>query len=249
MSATRASACAPRPDGSGFMATPWTPAQPGAPPRRRGGRPGRRRPAAARLPGAALRAPLPRLRLRVHQRGHPRPRLFPGPPAAEKRAHARSALVLLPRPELQGPPVLAPGRRGLPGRLGRLLPRCRGPGPCACPWPSSAGPDKIAFVDEPLYAYRVHEQCNFRVLRTEVGQQLAHPFPAMLRRQTRFFDFTEDSARAGQAPAVRGRAALPGQVPPAFRVPPAPTTSGPGSRTPGGPTTTCGSRTGSSWRA
>lgn len=56
-----------------------------------------------------------------------------------------------------------------------------------------AGPDKIGFVDEPLYAYRVHEQCNFKVLRNE---QLENNWrirsrPA-LRRQTRFFDFSED---------------------------------------------------------
>lgn len=56
-----------------------------------------------------------------------------------------------------------------------------------------AGPDKIAFVDEPLYAYRVHEQCNFRVLRTEqLDNNWRIRSRPMLRRQTRFFDFTED---------------------------------------------------------
>ncbi len=61
------------------------------------------------------------------------------------------------------------------------------------PMAELAGPDKISFVDERLYGYRVHEQCNFKVLRTE---QLENNWRIRtrptLRRQTRFFDFSED---------------------------------------------------------
>ena len=58
------------------------------------------------------------------------------------------------------------------------------------PMAELAGPEKIAFIPERLYYYRVHGQCNFKVMRDE---QLRNNWdirsrPA-LQRQTAHFDF------------------------------------------------------------
>lgn len=61
------------------------------------------------------------------------------------------------------------------------------------PMAELAGPDKVCFVDERLYYYRVHESCNFKVLRAEqLENNRRIRSQAALRRQTRFFDVTED---------------------------------------------------------
>ena len=61
------------------------------------------------------------------------------------------------------------------------------------PMAELAGPDKVCFVNERLYYYRVHESCNFKLLRAE---QLRNNWrirkQTSLRRQTRFFDCIED---------------------------------------------------------
>ena len=62
------------------------------------------------------------------------------------------------------------------------------------PMAELAGPEKIRFIPERLYDYRVHESCNFKVMREE---QLRNNWdirnrPA-LEPQTAFFDFTEDA--------------------------------------------------------
>ncbi|BCS89177.1 glycosyltransferase family 2 protein [Pseudodesulfovibrio sediminis] len=84
------------------------------------------------------------------------------------------------------------------------------------PMAELAGPEKIHFVEERLYYYRVHEACNFKVMRDE---QLANNWdirsrPA-LARQTAYFDFTEpvtDLEKSGihaLAQQVRARYPLP----------------------------------------
>lgn len=61
------------------------------------------------------------------------------------------------------------------------------------PMAELAGPDKVCFVDERLYYYRVHESCNFKVLRAEqLENNRRIRSQAALRRQARFFDVTED---------------------------------------------------------
>lgn len=61
------------------------------------------------------------------------------------------------------------------------------------PMAELAGAEKIGFIPERLYHYRVHEACNFKVLRTE---QLRNNWDIRNRpaqeMQTRYFDFTED---------------------------------------------------------
>lgn len=61
------------------------------------------------------------------------------------------------------------------------------------PMAEMVGMEKIHFIDQRLYYYRVHDNCNFKVLRQE---QLRNNHrirnQPQLRRQTRFFDFTED---------------------------------------------------------
>lgn len=76
------------------------------------------------------------------------------------------------------------------------------------PMAELAGPEKILFIPERLYHYRVHEQCNFKVLRQEQLNnnwdiRTRHPF----ERQTDFFDFTEqvaelDKGRLGEYAAI-----------------------------------------------
>lgn len=60
------------------------------------------------------------------------------------------------------------------------------------PMAELAGPDKVHYIPEKLYHYRVHESCNFKVMREE---QLRNNWdirnrPA-LERQTEFFDVIE----------------------------------------------------------
>lgn len=58
------------------------------------------------------------------------------------------------------------------------------------PMAELAGPEKIAFVDEPLYHYRVHDRCNFLVRREEQmrnNRDIRSRPPLM--RQTNHFDF------------------------------------------------------------
>jgi glycosyltransferase involved in cell wall biosynthesis len=61
------------------------------------------------------------------------------------------------------------------------------------PIAEKVGPYKIAFIQEKLYVYRVHDNCNHYVLREE---QLANNWRLrsrpMLALQTDFFDFVED---------------------------------------------------------
>ncbi|WP_419786424.1 glycosyltransferase family 2 protein [Pseudodesulfovibrio sp.] len=68
--------------------------------------------------------------------------------------------------------------------------RCAGDLSLALPMAELAGPEKIDFVDEPLYHYRVHGSCNFKVMRDE---QLRNNWDirsrTALRRQTEYFDF------------------------------------------------------------
>lgn len=82
------------------------------------------------------------------------------------------------------------------------------------PMAELAGPEKIDFVNERLYHYRVHEACNFRTRRDE---QLRNNWdirsrPA-LRRQAAHFDFVhpvDDLEKSGiDALARRVRAAYP----------------------------------------
>lgn len=82
------------------------------------------------------------------------------------------------------------------------------------PMAELAGPEKIAFVPERLYYYRVHESCNFKVMRDE---QLRNNWdirsrPA-LSRQTEHFDFihaVDDLEKSGiDALARRVRQAYP----------------------------------------
>jgi len=61
------------------------------------------------------------------------------------------------------------------------------------PMAELVGPEKIHYIPERLYHYRVHESCNFKVMRDE---QLRNNWdirnrPA-LERQTQFFDIVED---------------------------------------------------------
>lgn len=61
------------------------------------------------------------------------------------------------------------------------------------PMAELAGPEKVHYIAERLYHYRVHESCNFKVMRDE---QLRNNWdirnrPA-LERQSQQFDFTED---------------------------------------------------------
>lgn len=64
------------------------------------------------------------------------------------------------------------------------------------PMAELAGPEKVCFVPEKLYYYRVHEQCNFKVLRAEQldNNALIRSRP-QLPRQTEFFDHTVDLDR------------------------------------------------------
>lgn len=58
------------------------------------------------------------------------------------------------------------------------------------PMAELAGPEKVHFIPEKLYYYRVHDHCNFRIMRDE---QLRNNWDIrtrpVLERQTRFFDF------------------------------------------------------------
>lgn len=61
------------------------------------------------------------------------------------------------------------------------------------PMAELAGPDKVRYIPELLYHYRVHESCNFKVMRKE---QLRNNWeirnrPA-LERQAVYFDYTKD---------------------------------------------------------
>lgn len=60
------------------------------------------------------------------------------------------------------------------------------------PMAELAGPEKIRFIEERLYYYRVHDTCNFKVMRDEQLQNNwdIRSRPALMR-QTRFFDYTE----------------------------------------------------------
>jgi len=59
-----------------------------------------------------------------------------------------------------------------------------------------AGPEKIAFVNEPLYHYRVHDRCNFLVRREEQmrNNRYIRSLPS-LPRQTAHFDFVHVTDR------------------------------------------------------
>ncbi len=80
------------------------------------------------------------------------------------------------------------------------------------PMAELAGPDKVSFIPEKLYYYRVHENCNFKVLRQEQldNNWYIRSRPALMR-QAEFFDFTERVERlekpriADVARAVRER--------------------------------------------
>ncbi|THB69810.1 MAG: glycosyltransferase family 2 protein [Desulfovibrio sp.] len=57
------------------------------------------------------------------------------------------------------------------------------------PMAELAGPEKICFVPEKHYYYRVHEQCNFRVMRAEqLDNNRFIRSMSMLPRQTEYFD-------------------------------------------------------------
>ena len=61
------------------------------------------------------------------------------------------------------------------------------------PMAELAGPEKIFFIEDRLYYYRVHEDCNFKVLRGEQldnNRRIRSGTP--LLRQTNFFDFEEE---------------------------------------------------------
>lgn len=99
------------------------------------------------------------------------------------------------------------------GRDGRYF-RAAGDLSLYLPMAELAGPEKVAFVPERLYYYRVHEHCNFKVMRDE---QLRNNWdirsrPA-LSRQTEFFDFihaVDDLGKSGiDALARRVRTAYP----------------------------------------
>ncbi|MBI9079211.1 MAG: glycosyltransferase family 2 protein [Pseudodesulfovibrio sp.] len=87
------------------------------------------------------------------------------------------------------------------------------------PMAELAGPDKIQFIDEPLYHYRIHEKCNFKVMRDE---QLRNNWDIRSRpplfRQTTHFDFIqtitdlEKSDIAAAAREARKRYPLPYSV-------------------------------------
>lgn len=61
------------------------------------------------------------------------------------------------------------------------------------PMAELAGPEKVRYIPEKLYHYRVHEQCNFKVMRDE---QLRNNWDIRnrppLERQTEYFDVTEE---------------------------------------------------------
>ena len=60
------------------------------------------------------------------------------------------------------------------------------------PMAELAGPDKVRFIDERLYFYRVHEQCNFKVKRPEqLGNNAYIRSRPVLSPQIDYFDFTE----------------------------------------------------------
>jgi glycosyltransferase involved in cell wall biosynthesis len=57
------------------------------------------------------------------------------------------------------------------------------------PMAELAGPGKVRFIPEKLYHYRVHEQCNFKVLRQEqLGNNWDIRSRPPLEPQTKFFD-------------------------------------------------------------
>ncbi len=60
------------------------------------------------------------------------------------------------------------------------------------PMAELAGQDKVRFIDERLYFYRVHEQCNFKVKRPEqLGNNAYIRSRPVLPPQVDYFDFTE----------------------------------------------------------
>ncbi len=64
--------------------------------------------------------------------------------------------------------------------------------PLYLPMAELAGPDKIHFIEERLYYYRVHDTCNFKIMRDEqLRNNRDIRSRPQLDRQTRFFDFTE----------------------------------------------------------
>jgi len=62
-----------------------------------------------------------------------------------------------------------------------------------------AGPEKVCFIREKLYYYRVHEKCNFKVRRREQldNNWLIRSRPALVR-QTAHFDFSETVTELGK---------------------------------------------------
>ena len=80
------------------------------------------------------------------------------------------------------------------------------------PMAELAGAEKICFVPEKLYYYRVHEKCNFKVLRQEQlsNNRFIRSRPG-LPRQTTYFDYTLDLAHVDKsglhqlAREIRGR--------------------------------------------
>lgn len=60
------------------------------------------------------------------------------------------------------------------------------------PMAELAGPEKVRYIQEKLYYYRVHENCNFKVLRQEQldNNWLIRSRPPLMR-QTAHFDHTE----------------------------------------------------------
>lgn len=68
------------------------------------------------------------------------------------------------------------------------------------PMAELAGAEKICFVPKKLYYYRIHDQCNFKVMRTEQlnNNRFIRSHPC-LPRQTVHFDFTLDISYVDKA--------------------------------------------------
>ncbi len=60
------------------------------------------------------------------------------------------------------------------------------------PMAELAGPEKIRYIPEPLYRYRVHDNCNFLIMRDEqVRNNWDIRSRPALNRQTKYFDYVE----------------------------------------------------------
>ncbi len=94
------------------------------------------------------------------------------------------------------------------------------------PMAELAGPEKVLFIAERLYYYRVHDSCNFKVLRQE---QIRNNWDIRqrppLERQIRYFDFVEEVEHVEKAAlldlgrTVRNRYPLPCTVNVRHRIP------------------------------